>query len=88
MPKLKKGHNFGFKAGNVPHYKGTIDEMGKFVPYIRLSNQMFNMVSETRSTAEREEFYVRAALVLPSPLAHEANGKSIPKSLNDDESEQ
>ena len=50
--------------------KETIDEMEKIVPapYIRLSDQMFNMDSETRSTAEREEFYVRAALVLPYPL--------------------
>ena len=29
MPKFKKGHNFGFKAGNVPHNKGTNGEMEK-----------------------------------------------------------
>ena len=46
MPKFKKGHNFGFKAGNVPHNKGTKGEMEKIVPttYIRLSDLMFKMV--------------------------------------------
>ena len=65
--------------------------MNKIVPapYIRLSDQMFNMVLDTPSTAEREEFYVRAALVLPYLLRPmKQTEKSIPKSLNDDESEQ
>lgn len=29
MPKFKIGHNFGFKARNVPHNKGTKVEMEK-----------------------------------------------------------
>ena len=29
MPKFKKGHNFGFKAENVPHNKGANGEMEK-----------------------------------------------------------
>ena len=58
MTKFQNGHYFGFKAGNVPHNKGTKGEIIKIVlaPYIRLSDQMFNMVSETPSTAEREKW--------------------------------
>ena len=57
MPKFKRGHNFGYKAENVPYNKENKGEMEKVVPvpYIRLSDQMFNMVSETPSTSEREK---------------------------------
>ena len=50
MPKFKRGHNFCYKAENVPYNKENKGEMEKVVPvpYIRLSDQMFNMVSETR----------------------------------------
>ena len=59
--EVKKGHNFGFKAGNVPHNKGTKGELENIVPapYIRLSDQMFNLVSETQSTAEAEKMVLR-----------------------------
>ena len=59
MPKLKKGHNIGFKAGNVPHKRERKVKWGKIVPYIRLSDKMLNMVLETLSTAEREDMVVR-----------------------------
>ena len=61
MPKFKRGHNFGYKAENVPYNKENKGEMEKVVPvpYIRLSDQMFNMVSETPSTAEREKMVLR-----------------------------
>ena len=89
MPKFKKGHNFGFKAGNVPHNKRTKGEMEKFVsaPYISDSDQMFNMVSETPSTTEREKMVLRPGcyhLLRPRKQTE----KSIPKSLTDVESEQ
>ena len=84
-----KRHNFGFKAGNVPHNKGTKGEMEKFVPapYIRVSDQMFNMVSETPSTAEREKMVLWPRCYhLPRP--RKQTEKNIQKSLTDVESEQ
>ena len=60
MTKFQNGHYFGFKAGNVPHTsnKGTKSEITKNGPatHIRLFDQMFNMVSEAPSTAEREKW--------------------------------
>ena len=89
MPKFKKGHNFGFNAGNVPHHKETKGEMEKIVPapYIRVSDQMFNMVSETPSTAEREKMVLRPGCYHLLRLRKQTE-KSIPKSLTDVESEQ
>ena len=63
--------------------------MNKIVPalYIRLSDRMFNMVLDTPSTAEREEMVMWPwcyHLLWPMKQTE----KSIPKSLDDDESEQ
>ena len=56
MPKFKKGHNFGFKAENVPHNKVTNGEMKKKLvpaPYSRLSDQMFDMVSDKQRPQQK-----------------------------------
>ena len=92
MPKFKKGHNFGFKAGNVPYNKGAKGEMEIFLPapYIRPSVQMFNIVLETPSTAEREKMVLRPGCnhVLRPRKQTEKNIPKSPKSLTDVESEQ
>ena len=70
MTKFQNGHYFSFRAGNVPHNKGTKGEIKKIVlaPYIRLSDQMFNIDSETPSTTEREEMVVWLSLDRGSKL--------------------
>ena len=89
MPGFKKGHNFGFKAGHVPHNKGmkVENEESLPAPYIRLSGQMYDMILETPSAAVREEMVMRHEcyhLLRPRVQTME----SPPKSLNDDTSEQ
>ena len=75
MPKFKKGHNFGFKAGNVPHNKGTKGKMEKnctcslhqtFWP-----NVWYAGFGDTVLSRKRENG--RAARVPSSPSAEEAN---------------
>ena len=78
MPKFKKGHNFGFKAGNVPHNKGTNGEMEKKNLYLLPTADFLTKCLiwfRINSVHSRKGENCPAARVLSPPSTEEANWK-------------